>query len=214
MKRRVLVWFRNDLRTHDCAPLYEAARLAAQSRPNTNNRHHDVEVIPVYCFDPRQYGTTDQVFYQSGFGAQKTGYLRAKFILESVVALKEQLQTLGSDLLICIGQPEDILPQLLPANYQRGDPKPLVLASGEVAPEEKLVERAVKKAIRAQGGILNLYWTNSLYDHSEVLNQFGGAELESIRPYLPNLRIRRNVIVPFQRHYLPPVATPFRFRRI
>ena len=44
-----------------------------------------VQVLPLYCFDPRSFGTTP-------FGNQKTGSLRAKFLLDSVQDLKASLR--------------------------------------------------------------------------------------------------------------------------
>ena len=60
----------------------------------------------MYCFDPRHYMTTP-------WGNPKTGNFRAKFLLESVLDLKESLRRIGSDLIIKYGQPEDILPGML-----------------------------------------------------------------------------------------------------
>ncbi|PSQ60675.1 MAG: cryptochrome DASH, partial [Bacteroidetes bacterium QH_10_64_19] len=44
MPSTALVWVRNDLRVRDHAPLHHAAD------------HYD-QVVPVYCFDPRHFGT-------------------------------------------------------------------------------------------------------------------------------------------------------------
>ena len=63
LKARTVVWFRNDLRLHD-NPLLHAA-IAAK------------EVLPVYCFDTRQFGPTRH-------GALKSSPLRARFLIESV----------------------------------------------------------------------------------------------------------------------------------
>ena len=60
------------------------------------------QVVPLYCFDPRQFNRTP-------FGNPKTGAFRAKFLLESVLALRAKLRGLGSDLLIANGRPEDVL---------------------------------------------------------------------------------------------------------
>lgn len=56
----------------------------------------------MYCFDPRHFGTTP-------YGSKKTGDYRAKFLLESVQDLKQNLKSIGSDLLIHMGRPEDAL---------------------------------------------------------------------------------------------------------
>ena len=60
-----------------------------------------VQVIPVYCFDPRQFRGTPR-------GNPKTGAYRTKFLLESVLALQNSLRAVGSDLLIANGTPEDV----------------------------------------------------------------------------------------------------------
>ena len=56
-------------------------------RPKRRQKHFlmPVQVLPLYCFDPRSFGTTP-------FGNQKTGSLRAKFLLDSVQDLKASLR--------------------------------------------------------------------------------------------------------------------------
>lgn len=90
MDRTAIVWFRNDLRIHDNEALHHAIRNAQS-------------VIPVYVFDPRIFGG------KTRFGFPKTGIFRAKFYLEAVQDLKCQLQSVGSDLVIRVGYPEDVL---------------------------------------------------------------------------------------------------------
>ena len=87
-RKRVIVWFRQDLRLHDNEALTDALKSGE-------------EVIPVYVFD-------DRVFHgESRFGFRKTEKFRARFIIESVMDLKKSLQALGSDLIIRIGKPEE-----------------------------------------------------------------------------------------------------------
>ncbi len=86
-----IVWFRQDLRLHDNEALTEAIQ-------------HCDKIIPVYVFDERMFlGKTRQ------FGFAKTGKYRAKFILESIEDLRQSLRKLGSDLVIRIGKPEEVL---------------------------------------------------------------------------------------------------------
>ena len=92
---RLLLWFRNDLRLHDNCILNEAAK-----RVETNEVK---DVVPVFCFDPR-------MFQRSAWGNIKTGPFRAKFLLESVADLKASLREIGSDLVVAVGKPEEILP--------------------------------------------------------------------------------------------------------
>ena len=57
-------------------------------------------MVPLYCFDPRQYIATP-------WGNPKTGGYRAQFLLESVQDLKQSLRHIGSDLMVCMGTPEE-----------------------------------------------------------------------------------------------------------
>ena len=65
-EKTILVWFRNDLRIHDNEILFEAAKKADK-------------VLPVYCFDPFYFKTTE-------LGLRKTGNIRARFLLLSLPA--------------------------------------------------------------------------------------------------------------------------------
>ena len=88
MDKRVIVWFRNDLRLSDNESLLEAS---AQG-----------QVVPIFVFDTRLFlGDTRQ------FGFRKTGRHRTKFTIESVRDLKKRLQAIGSDLIVRIGLPEE-----------------------------------------------------------------------------------------------------------
>jgi deoxyribodipyrimidine photolyase len=56
----------------------------------------------VYTYDPRN-------FAHSNYGMPKTGPLRAAFLQECVGELKQQLQGVGSDLLVAVGRPEEVI---------------------------------------------------------------------------------------------------------
>ncbi|KAJ0871221.1 putative (6-4)DNA photolyase [Helianthus annuus] len=92
-RRTSIVWFRNDLRVHDNESLSSA---------NTESS----SVLPVYIFDPRDYG-------KSSSGFDKTGPYRASFLLESVSTLRQSLQARGSDLIVRIGRPETVIAELV-----------------------------------------------------------------------------------------------------
>ncbi|RXG24853.1 DASH family cryptochrome [Leeuwenhoekiella aequorea] len=88
-----LVWFRNDLRIRDNSNLIDASG-AGES------------ILAVYFFDPRHYQIDE-------FGFKKTEKYRAQFLLETVSDLKENLNNLNISLLVYLGKPEDILPELI-----------------------------------------------------------------------------------------------------
>ncbi|MFV8370158.1 DASH family cryptochrome [Flavobacterium sp. LB2R40] len=95
-KQKGLVWFRNDLRVHDNASLANAV-------------FENDSVIAVYCFDPRH-------FEQTNFGFKKTEKFRAKFLIESVTALKENLEKLNIPFFVYYGKPEDCIPEIITSN--------------------------------------------------------------------------------------------------
>jgi len=92
-KKRVILWFRQDLRIHDNEAFYDALKSAD-------------EVIPLYVFDPRIFHSTNK------YGQVKTDKFRAKFIIESVIDLRKSIRKLGSELYVRVGKPEDVIFEL------------------------------------------------------------------------------------------------------
>ena len=133
----IILWFRNDLRLHDHEALHRAIE---QQKP----------IVPVYIFDERQFGEIE--------GFPKTGSFRAQFLLESVQALKEGLQDLGSDLLVEIGKPEVLLPQIAKKYACE-----IVYAHQEVTSEEKAVEKALASKLP-----LKLFWGSTLHHPDDL----------------------------------------------
>jgi len=134
-----LLWFRNDLRLHD----NEALLLASEFD----------EMVPVYCFDPRQ-------FTQTSFGFSKTGPHRTRFLLESVRSLRQNLRKKGSDLIVQFGKPEDILPEIV--DKQEID---AVFAHKEATGEEAAVENTVSSA---HGIDIHFLWGSTLYHKDDI----------------------------------------------
>ncbi len=143
MLSTALVWIRNDLRVRDHAPL----RYATD--------HYD-QVIPVYCFDPRHFGTTM-------FDLPKMSSIRARFLRESVQDLRDSFQDLGADLVVRRGRPEDILPELV-----RKTGANEVLQFQEIGGEEEDVETAVEDALRDTGATPGFFWGKTLYHIDDV----------------------------------------------
>ena len=67
---RVILWMRNDLRLHDNPVLHWVTQQPSVKR---------LEVLPVYCFDPR-FNTRQVEEYR----IRKMGIWRTRFQLESV----------------------------------------------------------------------------------------------------------------------------------
>ena len=140
-QQRILIWYRNDLRLHDHEPLHRASdRTLAVSH-----------LIPVYCFDPRQFGTTS-------YGFPKTGAFRTQFLLESLTDLRASLRSLNSDLIIRTGLPEVILPVLAEELKATA-----IYFSKEVTAQEVAVETALQSALKPLGIPLKSFWGHTLY---------------------------------------------------
>jgi deoxyribodipyrimidine photo-lyase len=134
----ILIWYRNDLRIHDHQSLHQALQEKAQ-------------VIPVYCFDKRQFTTTS-------FGFPKTGKYRAQFLQQSVADLKKSWQQLGSDLIIRYGLPEEIITDLVKELEIDA-----VYYQAEVTSEELKVENKLKQALAQIQVKVTSFWGSTLY---------------------------------------------------
>jgi deoxyribodipyrimidine photo-lyase len=144
MKRRAIVWFRQDLRLHDNEAITTALRMAD-------------EIIPVYVFDERVFGG------KTRFGFPKTNKFRARFILESIENLKENLQAIGSDLLVRVGRPEYIISDLA-----RETKTSWVLCNRERTQEEVQVQDALEQKLWSIGVEL-LYTRGKMLYHTQDL---------------------------------------------
>ena len=91
--KRAVVWFRSDHRLHDNEALMDAMNAAD-------------EIIPLYVFDERVFKG------KTAFGFPKTGYHRAQYIIDSIKDLRSSFRALNANLIIRIGKPEEIIPEL------------------------------------------------------------------------------------------------------
>uniref|UniRef100_A0A453S6R9 Photolyase/cryptochrome alpha/beta domain-containing protein n=1 Tax=Aegilops tauschii subsp. strangulata TaxID=200361 RepID=A0A453S6R9_AEGTS len=137
-RRRTLVWFRADLRLHDHEPLHAAVGASSS-------------LLPVFVFDPRDFG-------KSPSGFDRTGPYRASFLLDSVADLRRSLRARGGDLVVRVGRPEVVIPELARAAGAEA-----VYAHGEVSRDECRAEEKVSKAIEKEGVEVKYFWGSTLY---------------------------------------------------
>lgn len=143
MSKKILVWFRNDLRLHDNEVLVEAISKSDS-------------ILPIYIVDDRLFGDTK-------YNTQKTGNIRAKFILESVTALRHSLKKIGGNLLILSGRPEDIIPQIA-NDYQITE----VYHHREVAAEETHISTLVENGLWKYRINLKHFIGHTLYNKEDL----------------------------------------------
>ncbi|CAH1447514.1 unnamed protein product [Lactuca virosa] len=143
LRRASIVWFRNDLRVHDNESL-------------TSANNESISVLPVYCFDPRDFG-------KSSSGFDKTGPHRASFLIESVSDLRKNLQARGSDLIVRIGKPETTIAELVKEIGAEA-----VYAHREVSNDDVKGESKIETALKDEGVEIKYFWGSTLY-HIEDL---------------------------------------------
>jgi len=143
MGKKILVWFRNDLRLHDNEMLVEAIAKSD-------------EILPVFFFDPRQFEITR-------YKTIKTGAIRARFLLESVADLRSSFKKFGGDILIQLGKPEDLLPTLV-STYEITE----VYHHREVASEETAVSTQVEDLLWKLRVNLRHFIGHTLYNKEDL----------------------------------------------
>ncbi len=135
--QNIVFWFRNDLRLHD----NEAFVLASK----------EGNVIPVYVFDTRY-------FEKNFLGFKRTGLFRTKFLLEAVEDLRKNLREKGSDLIIRVGNAEEIISEIAEESEAAA-----VYASKEVTQDETIIEALLAKRIKPLNIEIELIWTATLF---------------------------------------------------
>lgn len=141
-----LVWFRNDLRTHDHEPLRRAIEKSADSG----------STFCVYCFDRRQFGKTR-------FGFDRTGAFRTRFLIESIADLRRQIRHLGGELIIRIGHPETIIAELIAElSIER------VSYHLEPGTQELELEQAVEAVCVESGVATDPIWAGTLHSPDDL----------------------------------------------
>lgn len=141
--KKILVWFRNDLRLHDNEMLVEAIAKSDC-------------ILPIYFFDPRHFESTS-------FETEKTGVRRALFLLESVSSLRTAFQKLGGDILLIQGKPEDHLPTIV-EQLEISE----VYHHREVGPEETLISTFVEDILWKQTVNLKHFIGHTLYNKEDL----------------------------------------------
>jgi deoxyribodipyrimidine photo-lyase len=131
-----LVWFRNDLRVNDNNSLFQACKKSGK-------------VIGVYFLDPRQFETNK-------YGFKKTEKYRAKFLLETIRNLKNNLAEKNISLLIYHDLPENVVPNLI-ADYSIST----VFLQKEWTKDEINVNRNINDNCNFKNQNSNVEWVES-----------------------------------------------------
>lgn len=152
-----------------------------------------MSVLPVYCFDPRDYG-------KSSSGFDKTGPYRATFLIESVSDLRKNLQARGSDLVVRIGKPETVLTELVKAIGAEA-----VYVHREVSHDEVKAEERIEAAMKDEGVEVKYFWGSTLYHVDDLPFKMGEmpSNYGGFKEKVQGLEIRKTIAALDQLRGLP-----------
>lgn len=126
-RKKVILWFRQDLRLHDNEAIQDAVKSGD-------------EIIPIFVFDPRVFQN------KTPFGFPKTGGLRLQFIIDAVHDLRKNIRALGSELYVRIGKPEELIYEIA-----REEKTSWVFCNRERTQEEKDVQDELENKLWSIG---------------------------------------------------------------
>jgi deoxyribodipyrimidine photo-lyase len=141
--KKVIHWFRRDLRVSDNISLSEAAKRAE-------------EIVPVFIFEDA---------FRTG---PDVGAARLAFLLESVESLRKNLSGLGHALIVRCGKSEEILPQLC---QQVG--AQAVFANKRYEPYTQKRDERIAAALLKAGVGFELFKDAVVWEEAEILNLSG-----------------------------------------
>lgn len=144
MAKITLFWFRRDLRLEDNAGLFHALKESQQ-------------VLPVFIFDTtilRRLEDQDD--------------LRVQFIHQTLSNLKDQLQSMGSDLLVRFGEPLSVWKDLV-GDLEVGQ----VYCNDDYEPYATQRDLAVESMLRSRGIEFKRFKDQCLFEKDEILSDSG-----------------------------------------
>lgn len=100
---------------------------------------------------------------KSSSGFDRTGPYRAQFLLDCVSDLRASLRSMGSDLVVRIGHPEEVIPSLAKSVGAQA-----VFAHQEVSKEEMSTEEKVTRALSEEGITTHLFWGSTLFHKDDL----------------------------------------------
>lgn len=144
MSQISIFWFRRDLRLHDNAGLYHALK---SGNP----------VLPIFIFDKNILEKLEDKKDK-----------RVQFIHNALSEIQEQLQTLGSTLLVKYGTPEEILPALL-NEYEVS----AIFTNHDYEPYAQVRDEAVKEYAMTEAVDFYTFKDQAIFEKNEILSGAG-----------------------------------------
>ena len=215
----IIYLMRNDLRLHDNECFHYISKLT-EGNKSQKSRGNDrpLRLVPLYCFQPEHYLTGTY-----NFGFSRVGEPRARFLLETIKDLKQQLQNRGSNLIVksCFSNNstsspvkavQSIIEELgLNDQFQPGEnqnqPKCTLIFHQEVTQEETDEERSLISLCHNYGIQVKAFWGATLYHKDDLpFNKLGrnGSQI----PDVPDVYTEFRKSVENKAKVRSPFATP------
>jgi deoxyribodipyrimidine photo-lyase len=141
--RPILVWFKNDLRLADHEPLWRACQTGSP-------------VVVAVVIDR-------ELFKPTALGFPRMGFFRARYLFQSIEALRQRLAEKGGRLAIKFGLPESEINEIVSKlNIQA------VFTAQEVAPEECALVERVANSLTPRGVELRAFWHHTLIHYEDI----------------------------------------------
>ena len=144
MSQISIFWFRRDLRLHDNAGLYHALK---SGNP----------VLPIFIFDKNILDKLEDKKDK-----------RVQFIHNALSEIQEQLQQLGSTLLVKYGTPEEIFPALL-NEYEVS----AIFTNHDYEPYAQVRDEAVKEYAMTEAVDFYTFKDQAIFEKNEILSGAG-----------------------------------------
>ncbi|KAF6258816.1 6-4 photolyase [Scenedesmus sp. NREL 46B-D3] len=154
-QKNSIIWFRKGLRVHDNPALIEACRGAQR-------------VYPIFIIDPH--------FLQNS--SYKVGVNRYNFLLECLADLDSSLRSLGSQLLVLRGSPQEVFPRI----FQEWGVHQLCYEV-DVEPYAKSRDAAVASMAAEAGVAVCPCVSHTLYDTGMLLRAAGGRPPQTMQSF-------------------------------
>jgi len=171
MKKVNIFWFRRDLRLNDNAGLYEALKM-------------DKDVVPLFVFDTQILN-----------GLKKPFDRRVQFIHQEIERLQNELQQLGSGIIVKYGKPFEIYQSLI-KQYDIET----VFCNHDYEPYAQERDAQIQQLLNENGIGFQHYKDHVIFEWNEVLKADG-------KPYTVYTPYSRKWKAKLEDYYLKPYPT-------
>lgn len=165
----IIVWIRRELRLQDHLALWSAAQDASS-------------VIPLFILDASFHGAAQA---------------RQLVVRDGITELRRSLRSIGGDLIIRSGEPDQVIHALLRESGAAG-----VYCTKEYHPGLRLRDSAIRSSVESANKIWREFKDHVLFEEEEILSKSASAPFTVFTPYSHAWKERQEEVPP----PLPPIS--------